>query len=612
MVSRHPLVLLDDHRATPDDAGTARLRLYERPESIISASEPGEVGPALAALDRALARGFHLAGYFSYELGYAFEPRLARLMPPRRSVPLLWFGVFGPPREMAGREGTRWFEDNAQCRVYAGPLRFAETRDTYSPKFRRIAGYIAAGDVYQVNLTFPAAFSFAGDPLALYRRLRPHASAAHGAYVFDGARSILSLSPELFFSIADGVLIARPMKGTAPRGQDAGGDARLRAQLATSEKDRAENLMIVDLIRNDLGRIAQQGRVRVEDLFTVETYPTVHQMVSTVRAEPRPGVTPSQIVRAVFPCGSVTGAPKIRAQEIIREMETGPRGVYCGAVGAFAPDGSAHFNVAIRTLTIDAQAGNGSLGIGGGVVADSREAAEYDECLVKARYYTAQRVPLALIETLRFEPSLGFVREALHLARMARSARALGLPFDAAGAASALREAVEEAGREHAGALRVRLSLDEEGGFEAAATPFVALAPGAVWRYAISARRVASRDALARHKTSWRVAMDEERAMWTRKGCDEVVYLNENGDLAEGSLSNIFAGRDGRLLTPPLDSGALDGCLRRELLDAGECAEARLTPADLALADVVYLGNSLRGLIEAVPFAERVTGAALR
>jgi para-aminobenzoate synthetase / 4-amino-4-deoxychorismate lyase len=291
-----------------------------------------------------------------------------------------------------------------------------------------------------VNLTFPACFHFVGDPLALYGRLRESAQAGHGAYIDDGERALLSFSPELFFRIEDGTVVSRPMKGTAPRGADADEDERRRSRLAHSEKERAENLMIVDLIRNDLGRVARTGSVRVEELFKVETYPTVHQMVSTIRADLMRDATPRDIVRALFPCGSITGAPKLRAMEIIRELEEAPRGLYCGAIGSFSPDGSAAFNVAIRTLTIEGN--KGTLGIGGGLVADSDAEAEYDECLLKARFFGEGRPPLSLIETFRHEPDRGFLRGALHLERLERSARMLGLSFDKAKIEGALFAAV--------------------------------------------------------------------------------------------------------------------------------------------------------------------------
>jgi len=381
------------NRLILEDGPQGRPATFSAPLATIRADVPQQVAPALGAIAAAQAAGHYVAGYFSYELGYALEPKLAPLLPPGRALPLMWFGVFAgydvPQADLSARLAGR---------AYAGPLAHEWDEAAYGVRFKRVRDLIAAGDFYQANLSFRSRFAFAGDPLALYRDLR--AGAKHGAYLEDGERAVLSFSPELFFVLeADGTLVARPMKGTAARGSDAEADALARAALAASPKNRAENLMIVDLLRNDLGRIAETGSVAVSGLFAVETYPTLHQMVSTVSARLKPGTGVAEIVRALFPCGSVTGAPKIRAMQCLRELEQSPRGLYCGAIGHFAPDGSARFNVAIRTLTI--ANGQGELGIGGAVVQDSTAADEYAECLLKARYYEAARRPLRLIETLR-------------------------------------------------------------------------------------------------------------------------------------------------------------------------------------------------------------------
>jgi len=431
-------------------------------------------------------------------------------------------------------------------------------------------------------LSFRAGFAFAGAPRALYEQLRAAAQAPHCAYLDDGTRQILSLSPELFFAIQAGEIISRPMKGTSARDGD---DQAARASLAASPKDRAENLMIVDLIRNDLGRIAQTGSVTVQDLFKVETYPQLHTMVSTVAARLKPGTDIAAIVRALFPCGSVTGAPKIRAMEILRELESSPRGAYCGAIGCFAPDGAASFNVAIRTLTIDNE--SGSLGIGGGVVQDSREASEYAECLLKARFFEAPRRSLELIETLKFDS--GFVRQGRHMARMAASAKRFALAFDAAKARHALEQAVQS----QEGPLRLRLTLDEAGLHRATAAPLPA--NPSHWTYALSPSRTRSSDELLRHKTDWRDLYDGEVARLKK---DEVIFQNERGELTEGARSNIFIRRDGILLTPLLSSGLLPGILRAEFLETGAARESVLTEADLS--GEVFFGNSLRGLIPAI------------
>jgi len=580
----HPIVILDD--ATP---GAERLLRFAEPSAIIQADAPGEVAGALAAIEAALAAGRHVAGWFGYELGYVLEPHLAALQWPECDMPLLWLGVFEAPETIARADLA------ASGGAYAGPLRHEWDEGAYTARYARVHDYIEAGDIYQANLSFRSHFAFTGDPLALYLRLRDHALAPHGAFIDDGVRQVLSLSPEQFFEISpSGKITARPMKGTAPRGTDELSDARAKAALAASPKDRAENLMIVDLVRNDVGRLALIGSVAVRDLFAVETYPTLHTMVSTVTAQLRPGARAEAIVRALFPCGSVTGAPKIRAMEIIREFEQSPRGLYCGAIGYFAPDGSAGFNVAIRTITL--QGDCGTLGIGGAVVQDSRSDSEYAECLLKARYFDSVRKPIGLIETLRHEN--GFVRLDRHLERMRHSSQFLSLPFDRAAALSALNAAVADA-REP---LRVRLTLDEQGAFAASAAALGA-APQA-WRYALSPHRVSSTDQLLRHKTNWREFFDGEQARLAKTvGCDEALFLNERGELAEGSRSTIFVRRGASLLTPPLSCGLLDGVLRRELLEQGRCVETVLTPDDLAAADEVLLGNSLRGLIRAVPAA---------
>jgi para-aminobenzoate synthetase/4-amino-4-deoxychorismate lyase len=564
------LVILDD----------GPRRVFSAPQAVIRTDDAAGVPQALAAIEAALAQGHHVAGWLGYELGYALERRLARHVPG----PLLQLGVFGPPSSEA---------PPVLGRAYAGPLRPEWDETGYASRFTQVKDYIAAGDIYQANLSFRARFAFAGEPRVLYEQLRAQSGAAHCAYVDifseEGGWQILSLSPELFFDLeADGQITVRPMKGTHPRqlGARSGDDQAARAALAASEKDRAENLMIVDLIRNDLSRIAAPGSVEASGLFEVETYPTLHAMVSTVTARKRKDAGVTDILRALFPCGSVTGAPKIRAMEILRELESSPRGAYCGAIGHFAPDGSARFNVAIRTLTV--RGDEGELGIGGGVVQDSRAGSEYDECLLKARFFEAGRKPLELIETLRHEN--GFVGLYSHLARMEASARVFGLAFDRDAATGALEKAV--AGRQ--GALRVRLTLNEMGAHAATAHDLPFNPPH--WTYAISPERTDSRDLFLRHKTNWRELYENEMQ---RLGTDEVIFVNERGEITEGARSNVFVMRSNFLLTPPVSAGLLNGCLRAELIAQGKTREATLFPDDLK--GEVYFGNSLRGLILAKP-----------
>jgi para-aminobenzoate synthetase/4-amino-4-deoxychorismate lyase len=549
------LVILDD----------GPRRVFCRPSAVIAADHARQVPGALAAVAAALAAGKHVAGWLGYELGYALEPRFAA-----PSGPLLRLGVFEAPAAQAPPLGGR---------AYAGPLKPEWDQAAYSARFAAVKEYIAAGDIYQANLSFRARFVFAGEPRALYEQLRAASGAGHCGYVDDGERQIVSLSPELFFDLAaDGALTVRPMKGTAAR---AGHDDAERTALAASEKNRAENLMIVDLLRNDLSRIGDA--VAVRGLFEVQTYPTFHAMVSTVTARKRAGAGVADIIQALFPCGSITGAPKIRAMEILRGLETSRRGAYCGAVGCFHPDGSARFNVAIRTLTITGD--RGELGLGGGVVQDSQAESEYGECLLKARFFEAARAPLQLIETLYW--NAGYRHLEQHLARIRSSAPVFGLAYSP----QAARLALDFAVRDKTGPQRVRLTLDEAGIHDAMAHD---LPPNPQhWTYRVAHERTDSADLLLRHKTDWRELYDRPHP-----GSDEVIFRNERGELTEGGRSNIFVKRDGILLTPPLAAGVLPGILRGELLAQGKAREAVLTPDDLE--SEVWFGNSLRGLIRAV------------
>jgi para-aminobenzoate synthetase/4-amino-4-deoxychorismate lyase len=581
-----PFVILDDARL-----GHERQVLFKNPVRVIAVTDPDRIPSALREIDNAVRDGFFAAGYFSYELGYFLEPRLCPIAPKVRDVPLLWFALFREKEVFSGEECEHWLKEHIKGRAYAGPLHLSLDEKSYDEKFGRAQEYVRAGDVYQINLTFPGHFRFCGDPLAFYARLRMSSRAGNGAFIFDGAKSILSLSPELFFARKKDKITSKPMKGTAPRAHQSDSDENLRSGLASSEKDRAENLMIVDLIRNDLGRLAKIGSVRAHDLFAIESYPTVHQMVSSISADLSNDVTTEELIHAVFPCGSITGAPKIRAMEIIRELESTPRGVYCGSIGVFSPDQTSSFNVAIRTITLSEN--YGTLGIGSAVVADSASEVEYEECLLKARYFTDVQSPIGLIETLRYEPNHGFLRGELHLARLEASAERLDIPFDKAGVRKSLDAAVHQSNA----ALRMRLQLSGDGSLEVTTRPFSPQTPDNVWKYVVSEHFVQSEDLLARHKTSWRDLYDSERARWSACGIDEVIFQNERGELAEASTTNIFVLNGRRLQTPPLSSGALEGCLRRSLLDSGECEERVLRLEDLERSEALFFGNSLRGLI---------------
>jgi para-aminobenzoate synthetase/4-amino-4-deoxychorismate lyase len=377
-------VWLDAARPDPD-TGEARGLLFARPAEVLAAHTAAEVPALLDALDRVTEEGRYAAGFLACEAGYALEPSV--FTPPDPGL-LGWFGVYAAPERVTEADAGALLAGAGAFR--RGPPRFALERTAYEARVAAIRALIREGDVYQVNLTAPFRFAFEGDPAGLYRAVRRRQRVPYGALLDTGERHVLSFSPELFFRLepapakAGGRRItARPMKGTAPRGATPAEDDALAAALAADEKNRAENLMIVDLLRNDLARVSEPGSVRVPRLFETERYETVTQMTSTVTATLRAEAGLADVLRALFPCGSVTGAPKLRAMQRIRELEPGPRGVYCGAVG-YAGPGGAVFNVPIRTVEL--RGGEGRLGVGSGIVWDSTPEAEYAECLLKARF----------------------------------------------------------------------------------------------------------------------------------------------------------------------------------------------------------------------------------
>ncbi|MFN3994232.1 MAG: aminodeoxychorismate synthase component I [Tabrizicola flagellatus] len=363
-----------------------RPALFDAPREVIAAQAPGEVGRALARAESARAAGGWVAGYVAYEAGYALEPKLRRLMPRRRPGPLLALGVFDGPRPAEAALARAAAEGRATAMTEPAPQ---IGRRAYGTAARKVFDYIAAGDCYQVNLTFPmAARLVSGTPLGLYGAFRRTGAVGHGAYVDLGVGPVVvSRSPELFFKVGQGRVVTRPMKGTRPRGKDAAEDAAIIAELQGAEKDRAENLMIVDLLRNDISRLSKVGTVKVPALYAIESYATVHQMTSTVEGVLERPTTLPGLMAALFPCGSVTGAPKIRAMEIIREVEPHPRGVYCGAVGWMSPSGDADFSVAIRTLSVSGD--RIVMNVGGGLTHGSTAEGEWEEALWKARFVKA-------------------------------------------------------------------------------------------------------------------------------------------------------------------------------------------------------------------------------
>jgi para-aminobenzoate synthetase/4-amino-4-deoxychorismate lyase len=548
-----------------------RSLLYRSATEIV---ETREAEGVRACLDR--LRGRQAAGFISYEAGHALEPKLAGIA--RSASPsdpsLLWFGLFetveaAPPLPPA--EGA-----------WAGQPKPAISFEDYRRAVEQIRGLIAEGDVYQVNFTFPCSVATAGNPMALYAQLRDRAQASWSALVFTGTHWLLSLSPELFFTLEDETVTCRPMKGTAPAGSDP-------QSLRDDPKNRAENLMIVDLIRNDLSRVSEPGTVRVQELFQIEEYPTLLQMTSTVTARLRPGLDAIDVIHAAFPCGSVTGAPKIRAMERIDALETvAPRGPYTGSIGHLAPSGDAEFNVAIRTLVLGAHGTTGCLNVGSGIVFDSDAAAEWQECLQKAAFVRSP-AEFALFETFAWGPDGNSMAER-HLDRVQRSADLLEFNFDR----KAIEAELHAMRRRLSANVRLKITLEKSGLAKCECASMAEPIEQPV-RVAIVERTLPADDFRLAHKTTHRQWYDDARA---RAGTFEVLFIDQEGFLTEGSFTNIFVRQGERLLTPPLRRGLLPGILREQLLERGEAVEADLRPGDLEGG--FFIGNSLRGLMPAV------------
>ncbi|KGB52139.1 Para-aminobenzoate synthase, component I [Sphingopyxis sp. LC81] len=584
-----PFVLLDDARAE----GAAAARLFACPVEVLTAHSAAEVPALLSALEAAQARGLHAAGYLTYEAGKALAPAWRGAVDAETGdAPLGWFGLFDTVRRIDADKVADLLPDPASA--WIGKVAPRVARADYLAAVEAVLGLIRAGDIYQANFTFRADVPVRGNPLAVHARLRRTARAGYGGVIWTGEQAIVSHSPELFFALRGGQVMARPMKGTAARLSDPEADAAAARELAEDPKQRAENLMIVDLIRNDLSRVAVPGSVAVPDLFRVESFPTIHQLVSDVSARLPEGAGAVDVLRAAFPCGSITGAPKVRAMEIIDELESGARGLYTGSIGFIEPGGDAAFNVAIRTLLLPQSAlqdgpACATLGLGSGIVADSEPVEEWRECLAKGEFVGAAGESFDLIETMFFDPVEGVQRIEGHLARMKASAAALGFTFDRHGARNVLQSATFRL----RSAARVRMRLAPSGALAIEVSPLPRLAELPV-PVAVRPAPMAADDFRLTHKTSLRAAYDSARHA---SGAAEVVFVDEPGFVTEGSWSNIFVERDGQLLTPPLALGLLPGVLRAELIDKGRAVESHLRLADLESG--FFIGNSLRGLIPA-------------
>ena len=581
--------------------------LFAEPASVISANDTGEVHRALADLEVAVRHGAHVAGWLSYEAGYAFEKAWGPA--GRMPHPLLWFGVYENPLMIDHRKGNVSGGSPGLRRDLARqqsakrtPVSIPGLAPTMNPEdyrraFEQVQSLIAAGDTYQVNLTFKLEGAYRESTAGLYDRMRRNQRVKYAAFVNHEDRAILSCSPELFFRTDGRTITLKPMKGTAPRGRYPAEDRAQRDWLSNSSKDRAENLMIVDMLRNDAGRVAVPGSVRVERFFDIERYETVFQATSTIRARLRRNVSIGELIGSLFPCGSVTGAPKIRTMQIIRELERVPRGIYTGSIGFFAPDRRAVFSVAIRTLVVEKQNGEMDFGVGSGVVHDSTGTGEYAECLTKARFLEHEETGFSLIETVRWEPVRGLRHLRLHLKRLKESAGYFGFTYDLESLRSSLSRAIAGIKKHRAVPHRVRVLLHRNGTVDVDAAPLEELNPMPM--IGLSDVPMRSDNRFLFHKTTFRDIYEQQLRLAQQRGLFDVVFRNEKGEITEGARSNIILRFGDRFFTPPIEAGLLPGVCRSWLMSGRTPLEEKnLYADDLYSADEVFVCNALRGMLK--------------
>ena len=550
---------------------------FTDPQRVITAEKLEEVIPALREIEELVsAKGWHTAGFVSYESAPAFDP--AHLVKPATGFPLLWFGLYPPPRLVTKPE-----PDSPRLALSWLPT---TDRDTYNAAIEQIKDHIAEGQTYQVNYTMRLQSDFDVDPWNFFLHLAQTQN-NHAAYIDTGRYVICSASPELFFQLNGDTITGRPMKGTVKRGRTTLEDKEKAKWLHDSEKNRAENVMIVDMIRNDLGRIAKIGSVTVPELFTVEKYPTLWQMTSTVTA--KTDVSLTKIFTALFPCASITGAPKVSTMRIISELETTPRKIYTGSIGYIAPNRKSTFNVAIRTALIDRENQTAEYGVGGGIVWDSTSMDEYAEAVLKARVLTEESPQFFLLETMLWTPEAGFFLCEKHIARLLDSANYFDFPISKGNVENTL----EQLAIGFISPQQIRLLVDHHENITAEHKSLPSPSAEAIpYKVRLADSPINSNDIFLFHKTTHRSVY--ENAKRDHPNYDDVLLFNEHGELTEFTIGNLIVEMDGKLYTPPISCGLLAGTFRAHLLDTGQVEERVIHVEELKGCSNIFLVNSVR------------------
>jgi para-aminobenzoate synthetase/4-amino-4-deoxychorismate lyase len=562
----------------PGGDGGRWLRFCEQ-VGVVEARRAQEVRAKLEEVERAVDGGLYAAGFVTYEAAAGLDS--AFRTHEGNGLPMVWFGLY---RRMDAVEA---FDGPEGGPFSVGQWRAGVSEREYAEAIEKVKGYIAAGDTYQVNFTLRLRAAFEGDGWGLFRRLMRAQPGAMGAYVDMGAYVICSASPELFFSLDGDALVSKPMKGTAARGLTLAEDREQMRWLEGSAKNLAENAMIVDMVRNDMGRIAEVGSVAVGPAFEVERHPTVFQMTTTVRSRTRAGF--AEIMGAMFPCASITGTPKVRTMEIIRELEAERRGVYTGCVGYLAPGRRARFNVAIRTVVIDKTKGLAEYGVGGGIVWDSQAAEEYRECETKAMVLTADRPEFELLESLLWDGAEGYFLLERHLDRLMGAAEYFQYKIDVAEVRRRLLELGEGIGEAR---HKVRLLVTRNGKIFIESSAIAARQADRPWRVGLAAKPIDWRNPFLYHKTTLRTVYNSARSVCD--DVDDVLLWNERGEVTETRIGNVVVELGGRLYTPPVSCGLLAGVFRSEVLARAEVMERAIPLEDLKRAERVFVINSVR------------------